>query len=384
MKVRGYFSRRAGFAADRVTLPSTPPPTVEEALGSGAFLLEQAGIESARLDAECLLGHALSLPRWRLAAAPQRRLSPEAFVAYLSLLERRERREPLAYLVGGREFWSLPLAVSRNVLVPRPETETVVEVALAVCYGTDPLGLEPSAERRAPSAKRQAPSAERRAPGTGDGGRPSPSNRESRLAAGSASRRGGTSTANLEPRTWNLKPETSNLLIVDLCTGSGAIAIALARELPSATVLASDISWRALRVARANAAEQGVAERITFLRGSVWRAVAGALGDRQADVVAANPPYIPSGRIPALMPEVRWEPRRALDGGPDGLAIIRDIVAGAPQHLRPGGVLLLEVGADQGNAVTAMLGIAGAFEAWRVVPDLAGLDRVVVARRRGK
>jgi len=357
MRMRQYFSRVGGLGTATPVLPSGPQPTVEEAMGGGALLLEQAGIESARLDAECLLAHALEMPRWRLAAAPERRLSPEQFAAYLTMLGRRERREPLAYLVGGREFWSLPLAVSPDVLVPRPETETVVERALAVCRGTDPLAIEPRAVGLGPRTIDHRP-------WTMDDGQPT--------------------TANREPRTLNREPRTANLLIVDLCTGSGAIAIVLARELPSATVLASDISWRALRVARANAAAQGVADRVTFLRGNVWRPVADALMGRQADVVTANPPYIPSRLIPALMPEVRWEPRRALDGGSDGLAIIRDIVAGAPEHLRPGGVLLLEIGADQGAAVTRLLEAAGTFQAWRVVADLAGRDRVVVARRNDK
>jgi release factor glutamine methyltransferase len=341
MKLRELFSQAGGLALAGPVVSSAPLPTVEEAVGGGALLLEQAGIASARLDAECLLAHALGVPRWRLAAAPERRLAAREFARYLTLLGRRERREPLAYLVGAREFWSLPLAVSRDVLVPRPETETLVEAALAICRGTDPMVMGPRAERREPRA------------------------------------------ASVEPPTPNPQPPTPDLMLVDLCTGCGAIAIALARELASATVLASDISWRALRVARGNAAAQGVAERVTFVRGHVWQPVAGALRGRQADIVTANPPYVPSGLIPSLMPEVRWEPRHALDGGRDGLAIIRDIVAGAPRHLRPGGILLLEIGADQGRQVLALLEASQAFDAWRVEADLAGRDRVVVARRDG-
>jgi release factor glutamine methyltransferase len=356
-------------------LPPGPPPTVEEAVGSGALLLEGAGVSTARLDAECLLGHVLGCPRWRLILAPERRLTADEFIAFLRLLQRRERREPLAYLVGGREFWSLPLAVCRDVLVPRPETETLVEIALAVCRGSDPMGLTTSAERRAPSAERRAGSAERRAP-SAEQGAPSAECRapsaENRQAAGE----------DLGAQTANRKPETGNLVLVDLCTGSGAIALALARELPTARVLATDISWRALRVARENAAAHGLDGRVTFLRGHVWRALSGALQERPADVVTANPPYVPSATIPTLMPELSWEPRRALDGGPDGLGIIREIIAGAPAHLRPGGVLLLEIGADQGAATLDLVREAGAFERWRVVQDLAGRDRVVVARRK--
>jgi release factor glutamine methyltransferase len=339
MKLRELFSQAGNLALAGPALSSAPPPTAEEAVGGGALLLEQAGIASARLDAECLLAHALGVPRWRLAAAPERRLDSREFAAYLTMLERRERREPLAYLLGAREFWSLPIAVSRDVLVPRPETEILVETALAICRGKDPLGIEPRAASRGPQAA--------------GGASPTP-----------------------EPRA-----PSPDLLLVDLCTGSGAIAIALAREVASATVLASDISWRALRVARGNAAAQGVAERVTFLRGHVWQPVAEALRGRQADVVTANPPYIRSDAIPALLPEVRWEPRRALDGGRDGLAVIREIVADAPRFLRPTGVLLLEIGADQGRQVSALIEASGAFDAWRVDADLAGRDRVVVARR---
>jgi release factor glutamine methyltransferase len=328
MSVLRYFSRMAAGSGVSALLPPGSPPTLEEAVSGGALLLERAGIESARLDAECLLGHVLGWPRWRLLLAADRRLSAEEFAEYLRRLERRERREPLAYVTGGREFWSLPLTVSRDVLVPRPETETVVEAALAICRGQD----------------------------LSDHG----------------------------PRTMDRGARSADLTIVDLCTGSGAIAIALARELPAATLYASDISWRALKVARANAAAQGVAERITFLRGHVWRPVAGVLQGRPADLVTANPPYIPSGVIPGLMPELSWEPRRALDGGPDGLEIIRDIGAGAPDHLRAGGALLLEIGADQGQAVRMLVEASGAFEACRILPDLAGCDRVAVARRRGK
>ncbi|MFA5026891.1 MAG: peptide chain release factor N(5)-glutamine methyltransferase [Candidatus Methylomirabilota bacterium] len=332
MNVRRLMAAMEGLAVSRALLPAPAPPTVEEALGSGALLLEQAGVETARLDAECLLGHVLGVPRWHLTMEPDRRLHGEEFAAYLRMLQRREEREPLAYLLGGREFWSLPLLVSRDVLVPRPETETLVEAALAVARGGGPLLLGP------------------RAPGP-------------------------------EPRAAGAPPAASSLLLVDLCTGSGAIAIALARELPTSTVLATDISWRALRVARANAAAQGVASRVSFLRGGGWRPAAEALKGKQADLVTVNPPYVRSGLIPGLMPEVRWEPRQALDGGPDGLVIIREVVAGAPRHLRAGGVLLLEIGADQGEQVRELVEASDAFDAWRVLPDLAGRDRVVVARR---
>jgi release factor glutamine methyltransferase len=289
---------------------------VEECLASGTFLLERAGIESARLDAECLLAHILTCPRWQVILERRRRLTREQFGRYLRLLQQRERREPLAYLLGTREFWSLPLVVASGVLIPRPETETVVEAALALCAE---LSLPPP-------------------------GRP---------------------------------------VIIDLCTGTGAIAIALARELPDARVFAADCSRRALRVARANAEAHGVADRITLLRGNLWCALDGVLSNGHADLVVSNPPYIPSGAIQTLMPEVQWEPRRALDGGPDGLRFHREIIATAPRHLRPGGFLLVEIGADQAAAVTGVVQATGCFQACHVHQDLAGRDRVLVAQRRG-
>jgi release factor glutamine methyltransferase len=309
---------------DALALPNDCCPVVAACVASGTLLLEQAGIETARLDAECLVAAGLGCPRWHLILEPNRRLSPEEFSRILRLLQRRERREPLAYVLGVREFWSLPMAVSAGVLVPRPETETLVEAALAA-WG----------EMRA----------------------------ESREARGERREAGST--------------------IVELCTGSGAVAIALAKELPAARVLATDLSWRALRVARANAARHGVAERIEFLRGDLWRAVNGQAPAGSVDLVVANPPYIRSPELETLMPEVQWEPRLALDGGADGLRVLRKIVASSPDRIRPGGVLLLEIGADQAEAVGALLAASGRFEPARLRPDLAGRPRVVVARRRG-
>ena len=301
-----------GFLGRVAPLPARLCPTVEDCLASGTLLLDGAGAGSARLDAECVLAHVLGWPRWRLVADPRRRLTQEEFGRYLTLIQRREWREPLAYLVGRREFWSLDFAVSPGVLIPRPETETLVEAALAVLGEAHP----------------QPP------------------------------------------------------LIVDLCTGTGAIAIALAREIPDATVIATDISRRAIRIARVNAETHGVADRVTFLRGDLWRALNGHAPAGRVDLVVCNPPYIPSGALSTLMPEVQWEPRRALDGGPDGLRFHREIIAAAPRYVRAEGCLLLEIGADQAGAVCRVLEAGGGFEAPRVLRDLAGYDRVVVARRR--
>jgi release factor glutamine methyltransferase len=306
-------------------VPARVCPHVEDCLASGRVLLERAGIGTARLDAECLLAHVLGWPRWRLVTEQGRRLTQDEFGRYLTLLRRREQREPLAYLLGTREFWSLPLAVSSGVLIPRPETETLVEAALAILREACPQGRTPDPQ---------------------------------------------------EPSRGAGPP-----VILDLCTGTGAVAIALARELPGAAVLATDVSRRAIRIARRNAETHGVADRVTFLRGDLWHALNGYAMDHQADLIVSNPPYIPSEAIPRLMPEVQWEPRRALDGGPDGLRFHRRIISHAPRHLRPGGFLLLEIGTDQASEVARLVKAWGGFEAPRVLQDLAGRERVMVSRR---
>ena len=305
-------------------------------MASAALVLEQAGIDTARLDAECLLAAVLGCPRWQLRLEPHRRLSAEEFGRALRLLQRREQREPLAYILGTREFWSLPFSVSPRVLVPRPETETLVEAALAA-WG------EMRAERRAPGVEVPTPGAKRQAPS--DTGR-------------------------------ELGPT-----IVELCTGSGAVAVALAAELPAARILATDLSWRALRVARGNAEQHGVAGRITFLRGDLCRAIDGQVPAGSVDLMVANPPYIPTGELVTLMPEVHWEPRLALDGGADGLRVAREIIETSPAWVRPGGFLLLEIGAEQAEAVPALVAASGRWEPAQVRRDLAGRPRVVMARR---
>jgi release factor glutamine methyltransferase len=339
MRLRLPEMRRLRPAA--LALPPGCCPDVEACLASGTLLLEAAGIETARLDAECLAAHALGWPRWQIFLSPRRRLTPEEFSRYLALLGRRERREPLAYVLGMREFWSLSLSVSSGVLVPRPETETLVEATLAVW---SEMQAEASREPRTVSHEPRATSRELRA--------------ESRESS------------------------TEGPTIVELCTGSGAVAIALATEIPTARILATDVSWRALRVARANALAHAVAGRIAFLRGNLWQAVNGQAPAGSVDLVVANPPYVPTRDVAALMPEIQWEPRLALDGGADGLRIQRDIIATSPERIRPGGCLLLEIGANQADAILVLLGEKGRFETGRIFRDLAGRPRVIAARRR--
>jgi release factor glutamine methyltransferase len=260
----------------------------------------EAGISSARLEAQVLLAHVLGCTRTQLYTGFDKPLAEPELAAYRELIKRRLAGEPVAYLVSEHEFWGLPLHVDPSVLVPRPDTETVVEVA---------RGLR--TDRSAPCR------------------------------------------------------------VLDLCTGSGAIAVALARELPAAQVIATDVSEAAVAIARKNAARNGVAERVDVRFGDLWAAVAG----ERFDLIASNPPYIASSVIPTLSAEVRREPVLALDGGPDGLAFYDRICGEAREHLVSGGALVVEHGFDQADAVRARFEAAGLTNVTLVL-DLAKHPRV--------
>jgi release factor glutamine methyltransferase len=278
-------------------------PTVGEVMADAVARLAAAGVPEPRADAEVLLAHALGTSRTGVIAGARRPIAPAAAASFATLLARRAAREPVQHVVGRREFWSLPIAVDRRGLVPRPETELLVETAL----------------RLAPGARR----------------------------------------------------------VLDVGTGSGAVAAALARELPSARVVASDRSEDALALAGANFAD--LAPGVRRVRASL---VAGFRAGT-FDLVVANLPYVRTDDVARLAPEVRdWEPRAALDGGPDGLDLVRALVATAPEVLAAGAWLILEVGAGQATAVAAALAERG-YGRIEVVRDAAGIDRVVAAEGRG-
>lgn len=261
------------------------------------------GIDAPRLDAELLLADTLGLDRVGLYVNFERPLQTDELAAFRERVKRRAGREPLAYILGHTEFWSLPLKVTPAVLIPRPDTELLVEEALP------------------------------------------------RLADG--------------PRQ-----------VLDIGTGSGALAIALAHERPECTVTAIDVSMAALEVAAENARANGVAERIRFVPGDL-----GALPAGPFDLMVANPPYIPSGELATLMPEVRdFEPLLALDGGADGLAAYRAIAVQTDTVVTVGGWLLVEVGAGQAAAVQTLFAAAGLTDIF-VSRDLAGIERVVGGKR---
>lgn len=253
-----------------------------------------------RLDARLLMQHLLGITHAQFLADPDRRLSGEELEAFLSLVLRRERGEPVAYLVGEKDFYSRSFRVTPDVLIPRPDTELIVTLAL----------------------KR------------------------------------------LKMLTW---PR-----LLDLGTGSGAIAVTIACEHPEAAVVAVDVSSAALAVARENAERLG--GRVSFLE-SDWFS---ALGDERFDLVVANPPYV-AARDPHLLQDgLPFEPDLALTDGGDGLSCIRLIVGDAPRHLLPGGWLLIEHGHDQAAAVRTLLG-AGSYSEIATWQDLSGVDRVTGA-----
>jgi release factor glutamine methyltransferase len=266
-----------------------------------------AAIDSPRLAAQILLAHALGIDRVQLYVQYDKPLGPDELARYRDLVRRRLAGEPVAYLTGTQEFWSLPLAVDPRVLVPRRDTETLVELVL---------------------------------------------DRVDRAAA---------------------------LRVADIGTGAGPIALALARELPRARVVATDRSDEALAVARDNAARLGLADRVELCAGDLYAAL--AAGDR-FDMLVSNPPYVATGEIDLLAAEVKREPRAALDGGPDGLDVLRRLAAGGADHVAPGGLIAFEHGFDQGPAVRALLDATGAFEPAETRADLAGHPRVTWARRK--
>ncbi len=276
--------------------------TTEAVIRWAADDFRARGVDSARLDAELLLAHALETTRVQLIVDSKRPLEPGELARFRALVKRRRAREPVAYLLGTREFYGRSFRVDRRVLVPRPDTEILVEAAL--------------------------------------------------------------------DRTRHV---SMAMRAVDLCTGTGCVAITLARERPTSRVMATDLSDDALAVARDNALRLG-AYNVSFRQGDLFEAVDAGC---RFDLVAGNPPYVASLEIASLEPEIReHEPRLALDGGDDGLAIVRRIVASASDHLVPGGVLALEVGAGESASVAALFASAG-FVRVEVRRDYGHIERVV-------
>jgi release factor glutamine methyltransferase len=290
------------------------PWTVRRLLEWTTGFFGRKNVDSPRLSAELLLSHVLSVPRIKLYTDYERPLDEGQLAQFRSLVQRAGEHEPIAYLTGRAHFFNLEFEVTRDVLIPRPDTETLVENVLQLARNT--AGFE-------------------------------------------------------APR------------VLDLCTGSGCIAAAIAHHLKSAVVIATDVSEKAVEVARRNVQRLGLEGRVTIEHGDLFEPVSRVPDPQPFDLIVANPPYVPSDQIAKLDRNVReYEPLTALDGGADGLALHRRIVEGAPQRLVPGGRIYLEIQFDQGPAGKELLGGAGELDDVRVLKDHAGNDRVLTARRK--
>ena len=286
---------------------ATPPETwtILKVLDWTVDRFASEGLQSPRVDAEVLLALCLGVERIQLYARFDQPLQAHELAVFKGFIKRRLAREPVAYITGRKEFWSLSLQVDGGVLIPRPETELLVELALTLLDG--------------------------------DG----------------------------QDRT-----------VVDVGTGSGAVALAVKKERPAARVLATDLWDEALTVARRNAEDLGL--EILPHQGDLLDALP---GDVTPDLILSNPPYVADGELDGLEPEIRdWEPRQALTAGADGLDVIRRLAAQAAGRLEPGGWLLCEIGMGQGEAAARIFQEAG-FGDVEVKKDLASLDRVVVGKR---
>ncbi|MGD8370244.1 MAG: peptide chain release factor N(5)-glutamine methyltransferase [Syntrophobacterales bacterium] len=267
-------------------------------------------VAEPRASAEVLLAHVLSQDRLFLYLNFDRPMEAEELAAYRASIKRRLTGEPSQYITGNQEFWSLPLRVSPDVLIPRPETEVLVETVL------DFVRHELDSEINSP--------------------------------------------------------------IMDLGTGSGAIAIALARELPETEIVAVDVSLPALKLAQNNAHLNQVDRKIHFLCSDMFSGF--SPGWQKFAVVVTNPPYVSQAEFAELPPEIRdYEPRHALDGGPDGLSAIRRIIQEAPTVLYQKGALVMEMGADQAESVSALVKASQQYESCRIIKDYSGIDRVLLA-----
>jgi release factor glutamine methyltransferase len=286
-------------------------PTIAEAINEGARRLEGVGANEVRRTAGVLLAHRLNVDRTHLLMRPEQAISEEDYKSFLQMIERRAAGEPLQYITGHQEFYKLDFLVTPAVLIPRPETEFLVERVLRLV-------------------------------------------RETQQAAP---------------------------LIVDLGTGSGAIAVTLAIEIPSARLLATDISGAALAVARQNAARHGVGSRIEFYEGDLFAPLAGLGIANQVDLLACNPPYIATGEPELVQRDVQdYEPHAALFGGADGLIFYPRLFAEGIAYVRPGGHLVCEIGYNQLEAITERVAASG-WQMVDIIKDLQGIPRTLTIRR---
>lgn len=287
--------------------------TVRRILEWTAAFFTRKNVDAPRLSAELLLAHVLGAPRIKLYTDYERALSEQQLAMMRALVQRAAEEEPIAYLTGRAHFFGLEFEVSRDVLIPRPDTETLVENVLQLARN------QPGFEA---------------------------------------------------PR------------VLDLCTGSGCVAAAIAQRLKAAGVVAVDVSPAAVEVARRNVERLGLSDRVVVEQGDLYEPLARMVDTQPFQLIVANPPYITTAKVAELDRSVKdYEPLVALDGGPDGLDLHRRILDGAPQRLAPGGRVYLEIAFDQGEGALQIASERPAFEEARVLKDYGGRDRVLTARR---
>lgn len=286
--------------------------TVRDALSRAMQKLKDSGVSDERTEAEYLLSFALKVKRHDIYLYPERVLSEKESSEFMDFIRKRALREPAQYITGETEFRGLIFKVSPEVLIPRPETELLVEEALDFLKG--------------------------------------------------------------------FKDEE---IVIDLCTGSGCVAVSIAKEREKTRVYAVDISKEALKVASLNAEKNGVASRITFFSGDLFTPLSGLKG--KARVIVSNPPYVSKEDIEKLDPEIKdFEPMIALRGGVDGLEFIRRIIEGSPEYLLPDGRLMMEIGWGQAERVKEIILQHGLYRDIEIRKDLSGIERVVKARYAGE
>lgn len=297
--------------------------TVSEILDKVTSYLKREGIPEPGIDAGVLLAHVLEIERLEIYLNLDCRVTEKGLLAYKKLIERRVKREPVAFIVGYKEFMGLKFFLNKHVLIPRPETEILVEKVI----------------EKAQNIKKSE--------SYGYGG-------------------------------------DSSLTIVDLCTGSGNIAISLARNIASCKIYAIDISESAIQVARRNARFHKVEGRVEFLLGDLFSPLEKLNSDLAVDFVVSNPPYVKSRDLVLLPPEIKKEPLSALEGGDEGLNFYQRIIPEALKYLIDGGYLIMEIGDYQGKTVMNLIKKEKQFYPSQLVKDYAGLDRVVVAQKLRK
>jgi len=294
---------------------------VKEMLTMGEKQLMDSDIADATRDCKILYCYMMDIPFSKIILEYQNMLQDRLCEKYFELIDRRSSGEPVQYIMESQEFMGLEFIVNENVLIPRQDTETLVEDALEIINTGTLRGEDMDVKRK----------------------------------------------------EWD---------ILDLCTGSGAIGVSLARIANKVNVTCSDISEGAIKVAKENAQKHGVAKSVKFEQGDLFKPFSKHFRKQRFDMIISNPPYIKSSVIPTLQKEVcEHEPISALDGGESGLDFYERIVSGVGDHLRKGGVLLLEIGHDQGEAVSGLLSRNGDFTSIRVLKDLANRDRIVFAKK---